>query len=220
MRTRRFCRSKLHEGPRWVSHTDFHVKVWGDAEKTWPAQLQSVCKACQRMHQREKIGIKRRGKAFEARKPRMTPEQVRARKRELYQEEKKDKARMEARRARAREVATFKRRERGVAARRFRNQQHTGEAIYVDAVPFLEWFTEWCVVTGQYDRVIQLVIDSWSKMLGREIDRDFVVKRLGDLRRGARADLAVLDLFANAMDMPDQLNVLYPLGDDTLAEVA
>lgn len=66
-RTRRFCTSNHHTGPRWLLAIEFHVKVWGDETKTWPAQLQSQCKSCQRISSRIYQGLAKRGVPYEAR---------------------------------------------------------------------------------------------------------------------------------------------------------
>jgi hypothetical protein len=57
----RLCTSPHHRGPRWCSWINFHVKKWGDIQRTWPAQLQSQCKACQRISLRI-LQAQRRGK--------------------------------------------------------------------------------------------------------------------------------------------------------------
>lgn len=125
MRTRRFCTSKLHQGPRWLLHTEFHVKKWGDIEGTWVAQLQSACKACQRIAARE-TQARRRGK--ECYKPRQYQKQTREeknrRKRERYYRQKQDPKWMHARRKSQR--AAYKKAQK---------------REYVDAAPFLEWIS-------------------------------------------------------------------------------
>jgi len=87
----RVCRAPYHAGPRWISWVEFHVKIWGDEEKTWPAQLQSWCKACQRIHLRT-VQAKARGRSepFGPRQVRMSRDEENRRRRIRYHERMQD----------------------------------------------------------------------------------------------------------------------------------
>lgn len=137
MRTRRFCRSPLHAGPRWRQHVDFWVKVWGDETKTWPAQLQSECKACQRTKQRIKAGVQRRGVPYSVRKPKQTLEERNAQKRVAYKKRMSTAAGRAKQRQDAREWQTTKRRRDGIPVREA-HRTVLGVAM-VDATALLEW---------------------------------------------------------------------------------
>ena len=148
MRTRRFCRARIHAGPRWLLHTDFHVKVWGDAEKTWPAQLQSECKACQNRRARERKAARegRDVRAVGVRGGAMSRAERLRRKRERYAEAMKDPEARALRRAQNREAAAVRRRRLGVGVAKGggyvarREARLAGEdRLYLPVGPLVEW---------------------------------------------------------------------------------
>ena len=105
---RRFCSDCKH----WRHLIDFHARERGiDGE---PTAWQSICATCQRIRCRVSAGIKRRGKPFEPRKPRMNHEQRLARARERYREYRKDPEWLELRREYERIYAEARRREQGI----------------------------------------------------------------------------------------------------------
>lgn len=145
MRTRRFCTSQLHKGPRWLCHTEFYVKVWGDESKTWPAQLQSRCIACQRIDSRIRSAEKHGRELQGIGKPRelggVGRKEILRRKRVRYQEWIEQPGNRQRRRDQQREYArewsAAKRREMGVPERGRRNKTET--RVMLDAQPLLEW---------------------------------------------------------------------------------
>lgn len=124
MRRRRLCTSPHHRGPRWISHIEFHVKLWGDPEKTWIAQYQSVCRTCTRIHNRAAVAKRKgRDKPFNPWRPRQTPEQRREAARARYARRRRDPAYMENKRAKERENAAFRRRRAGIPPRQFKRSE-------------------------------------------------------------------------------------------------
>jgi len=79
---RRLCTYPNHAGPRWLPLSYFHARE--RLEDGTPTVWQSWCTTCMRIDQRIRLGVKKRGRPYEARKPAMTPDQVRARRRERY----------------------------------------------------------------------------------------------------------------------------------------
>lgn len=137
MRQRRLCTSPLHRGPRYLSHVYFYVKVWGDIERTWPAQLQSHCMTCQRIALRT-TQARRRGKSEPFRQQtRMTREERRRRKRRSEKEYRKNPEYCEKKRRYAREWARAKRVKEGVRYRgpwkKYREEMETNERVTTES---------------------------------------------------------------------------------------
>lgn len=134
---RRFCSDCKH----WRHLVDFHVRERDlDGE---PIAWQSICKTCQRIRCRVTQGIKRRGKPFEARRPRMTHEQRLARARDRYQEYRKDPVWVELRREYERIYAEGKRREAGIPRDEKRLfKRDIGPDTYIPLTPFSLWVEE------------------------------------------------------------------------------
>lgn len=141
MRTRKLCTSPHHLGPRWLLSIEFSVKVWGDIEGTWVAQLQSECKACQRLRARRRKAIASGRDPDTARpsSPRSRSEKLVA-KRASYARLKQDPLWIAHRRRILREATAAKRREAGVAVRgpwhRYRHEQ---PPTWLNAEPLLRW---------------------------------------------------------------------------------
>lgn len=147
MRRRRLCTAKGHQGQRWRLAVDFHVKVWGDSGKTWPAQLQSECKACQNRAARIRKARKEgRDLSMVSNRGAVSREERLRRKRERYAEAMKDPEARARRRAQNREAATARRRRDGVRAvgpwHRYRDDSSSSSVVFVDAGPLLEWLGE------------------------------------------------------------------------------
>lgn len=150
IRTHRWCTSKWHVGPRWLSWTCFHVKVWGDEEKDWPAQLQSWCIGCGRIASRRRSAV-RRGVELEegwrgAPRAAMSEGERLARKRERYRVWIREPGRREARRDQQREYArewsAARRREDGVPERGRMPKSGAETRVMLDSGPLLEWVGE------------------------------------------------------------------------------
>lgn len=134
---RRFCSDCKH----WRHLVDFHARdrdVNGDVI-AW----QSICSTCQRIRCRVTAGIKRRGKPYEARRPRMSHEQRLARARERYQEFRKDPVWLELRREYERIYAEGRRRQNGVPRADARlDRRDIGPDAYIPVDPFSLWMEE------------------------------------------------------------------------------
>jgi hypothetical protein len=134
---RRFCSDCKH----WRHLIDFHARERGiDGE---PTAWQSICATCQRIRCRVSAGIKRRGKPFEPRKPRMSHEQRLARARERYREYRKDPEWLELRREYERIYAEARRREQGIPRDEARiARRHAGPDVLIPVLPFSLWLEE------------------------------------------------------------------------------
>src|SRR5881628_3070787 len=100
---------------RWRLLVDFYARRYDqDGNAVW---WQSCCMNCGLIEKRISNGIIRRGRPYEARKPPLTPEQRKARTRELYQCRRRDPQWLERRREYERIWREAKRREQGVPAR-------------------------------------------------------------------------------------------------------
>ena len=134
---RRFCSDCKH----WRLLIDFHARD-RDADGH-PTAWQSICATCQRIRCRVNAGIKRRGKPFEPRKPRMTHQQCLARARERYQEHRKDPEWLELRREYERIYAEARRREQGIPRDEARiDRRNPGPDALVPVMPFSLWLEE------------------------------------------------------------------------------
>lgn len=152
---RRICRGPDHAGPRWLLWTEFHVRKWYDEGKTRPAQLQSQCKACQRMNTRI-LSAKKRGRSepYGQRKPPLSPEEIARRRRARHAKWRKnrDPAAAERQREYNREYAAAKRREEGRpirGSRKLRRVTRDGNVVYqpdeastVDVTPAREFLKD------------------------------------------------------------------------------
>jgi hypothetical protein len=105
---RRFC----SDCGRWRLLIDFHARRRDEAGNV--IDWQTICATCQRLRTRVTQGIRRRGKPYGQRKPKPTPEQVRARARERYQERRKDPEWLASRREYERIYQEAKRRAAGI----------------------------------------------------------------------------------------------------------
>lgn len=134
---RRFCGDCKH----WRHLVDFHVRdrdVNGEAI-AW----QSICMTCQRIRCRYVAGIKRRGRPYEPRRPRLTHEQRLARARERYQEFRKNPVWLEMRREYERIYAEARRRESGIPRDEVRiARRDPGPDAYIPVEPFSLWLEE------------------------------------------------------------------------------
>lgn len=194
-RTFRICRGRDHCGPRWCLAVDFHVKVWGDSGKTWPAQLQSECKACQRKAGRERKAREegRDVSTVKSYSGRISRDERLRRKRERYAEAMKDPEARARRRAQNREAAATRRRRRGARAvgawHRYRDDSSSVELV--DAAPLLEWL--------EGGGGVQL---SWGDK--QAVDR---------ARVAGRMKVTIVDRILTALGRPDVFVVLYGGGD-------
>lgn len=190
----RICRGRDHCGPRWRLAVDFHVKVWGDSSKTWPAQLQSECKACQnrasrirkaRKEGRDLSGVSNRGG--------VSHQELLRRKRQRYAEAMKDPEARARRRAQNREAAATRRRRDGARAvgpwHRYRDDS---SVVWVDAGPLLEWL----------DGGGGVQLSSGDRQV---IDRARVA--------GGRMNVTTVDRILTALGRPDVFAVLYGDGE-------
>lgn len=196
IRTHRLCTSKWHVGARWMSWTSFHVKVWGDEEGTWPAQLQSWCMGCGRIASRRRSAVRRgveveegwRGKPRDA-GDKLGDEEIRRRKRERYrvwiQEPGNRERRAEGQREYMREWSAAARRRAGVPERGRRRNGRVGAEtrVMLDSGPLIAWmddpWEEWkgrlsdagrtALARGRVQGVMELgAIDRVCVELGRE----------------------------------------------------
>lgn len=196
-----------------MSHVEFHVKKWGDDEKTWPMQLQSECKCCQRIDGRIRLARKRgHDGPYKPRKPRMTPEQARAAKLRRYYNETPQQRRK--RQKRQREDARMKRRLAGVPQRgagtweRYAHERDGGTGqMRVPKGPFLEWFDEYVAVTGTDVDGLMLRIED---ILGMG-SQDAAKRAFYRIRyEQQNVSLFFVDAVAIAVGMPHIVNLLYP----------
>lgn len=184
-RSYRICRGPEHAGPRWVRAVDFHVKVWGDESKTWPAQLQSWCRACQNRAARERKAIKE-GRSVElvtARKGRMGVEESRRRSRERYAEMIGGDERRKRLRERSREEAAIRRRKAGIAVRGgYSVREPVQEKVRVR--PLKEWLAPlWNQLDERTVKTLD-VIDDDGTILITTVDRILTKVGRPDVFRG------------------------------------
>lgn len=125
-----------------------------------PFRWQSWCKVCQRAATRARAGIKRRGKPYKERKPGMTPEQRRARNRELHQERRKDPEWLAMRRADQRLRAADARRAAGAQQRgayKIGDDGYNHHARdFVNSEPFIEWLKGLRISTNELARAMDV----------------------------------------------------------------
>ena len=198
----RCCTYVNHQGPRWRSIIDFHVKVWADSEKTRPQVLQSWCKTCTRLHSRIRNARKRgRDEPYQMQKPGMTKaERAAARRRRHLERMANEPEYARRHREKNREAAIFMRRARGIPARNFKQPvKLVSTCIRVNPEPFLAIVEEWMTRRGM----------SW-----REFEKLAGVssRRILDWRQGGNADVFSIDRIATYMGIQDQVAVLYPTG--------
>lgn len=141
---RKLCGSKYHEGPRWLPIHYFDAQTRDiDGE---PIAFQSWCKACNRIAQRIRVGVKRTGKPYQKRRQRMSHQERLERKRQRYHELKKDPQWLARRREYQRFYAEALRRAAGVPPRtvmfenrlvEVENGKANGERL--DPQPLVDW---------------------------------------------------------------------------------
>lgn len=134
---RRFC----SDCGRWRLLIDFHARERAaDGE---PIAWQSICSTCQRIRCRHTQGLKRRGKPYEQRRPRMSHQQRLARARERYQEYRKDPEWLELRREYERIYAEGHRRQNGIPRAEVRlANRDPGRDADIPSDPFSLWMEE------------------------------------------------------------------------------
>lgn len=131
---RRFC----SVCDRWRLIIDFHARE-RDREGNVIA-WQSICKTCQRIRTRYTQGLRRRGKPYGTRQPKLSLEQQRERARELYHERKKDSQWLEQKREYERIYTEAKRREAGIPRDEERlAKRNIGPDVQVSALSFALW---------------------------------------------------------------------------------
>jgi hypothetical protein len=147
---RRFCSDCKH----WRLVIDFHARerdIEGNAI-AW----QSICATCQRMRSRHTQGIRRRGKPYEQRHDRPSPEQIRARRRERYRERMKNPEWAEQRREYERIYQEARRRANGVPRDEVRiARRDIGPDTQILAQPFALWMDK---------RVDDVYAGSWKDL--------------------------------------------------------
>lgn len=135
---------------------EFHVRERDPSGK--PFRWQSWCKSCQRKATRRRAGLKRRGKAYKARGPRLTPEQTRERQRQRYHEKKKDPEWLAMRRADQRIRAADARRAAGAQQRSPYTISTDGynhhARDFVDSAPFIAWLKEHRIAVNELARLM------------------------------------------------------------------
>lgn len=97
------------------------------------------------------------------------------------------------------------------AAKKRPQKQKTREphVRQVDPRPFLDWLEEWLIATGTSEKSLCLAV---AAIIGSTIDTP--LRRLYAWRHGGRKPTVfLLDEFAVAMGMPEQIYLLYPLDD-------
>lgn len=137
------CTAPLHHGPRWMLDIYFYRGRDG-AVASW-------CKTCIRINTRKRAGMKRRGEPFQPRKVRMTPEQRRARKRDLMREKMKDPAFRENRREEQRVRLYLKAHKAGVKQRELKRlapPPQPKRAVMYDCEPMTEKIVAYMKCTG------------------------------------------------------------------------
>lgn len=89
---RKICTGPDHKGSRWLLAVYFHVNGWTN-DQTEPYRLQSRCICCQRIINRERLGIKKRGVPYRAHVPslrKFNASEYRRQKREYYNNNKEE----------------------------------------------------------------------------------------------------------------------------------
>lgn len=133
----RICNSKVHQGPRWVPLTSFDAHKRDDDGNA--IEWQYVCKACNRIIQRHRTGMKRRGRPYQQRVAAMSPEQRAAHRRQIHAEKMQDPAYVESRREYARIWAEVQRRKQGIEPRQMKARVTPGRYQRLDAEPMALW---------------------------------------------------------------------------------
>lgn len=227
MRTRRFCTSPFHRGPRWLLHTEFHVKKWGDETKTWPAQLQSQCKCCQRQNARVAVAWKRGKKEpYQKRADHKQDHKARnARRRAKYRKQMKDPLWREERREYQRMMRAIRARQRGIPPRQFKHRDVVDPGPRVDAGPIVHAVR---VAIEQSEEIHDLDhrerfgnpkgVPRYSKRLSRTVlaeavgkDPQWVSDFLGGKRK--RITTSEADALLVAIDRPDLSALLLSVED-------
>lgn len=121
---------------RWRHIVDFQARDW---ERGVARVLLSACDVCRRRRNRELQGIRKRGRPYERRKPAMTAEEKRRRKRDAAKRMTPEQR--EHKRAMDREYKAFQRRQAGVSPRNFSNHVVDDERSYVSLKPFRLWLS-------------------------------------------------------------------------------
>lgn len=212
MRTRRLCHSPIHCGPRWLLHTEFYVKKWGDDTKTWPAQLQHHCKTCQRIHTR-KVKAKQRGHTipYQQRKPRLSHEEIKRRKRKRYHAQKKNEKWLKHRRQLANELANIKRRDAGIPARNFKKPV-TGRPNIINAEPLLRWLEPFIDAHARINQRLNRKLHSTNALGELAVEQIFTPNHWRIItmaqERGSLYDTSA-DAILSAIGYPHMFSALY-----------
>jgi hypothetical protein len=122
---------------RWLHVNEFHARR--RAPNGEPTNLQTHCKACQRAISRYNLGMKRRGKPYGKRKPKMTLEERKAHRRKIYAKRIKDPKYKEERREYERIYAEIMRRRAGVPRRNFSQTTLSGYGERLPPEPQEAW---------------------------------------------------------------------------------
>lgn len=215
----------------------FGPKVWGDADKSWVAQTQSWCEACQRVHQRKRMGLMRRGKPYEQQRRMSRQERIEARRKRHAERMRTDPEYRERRREIGREIATFIRRDRGAAVRGPYGPRRgkTTPKTKVAAEPFVAWLEWWLLTLPEVAETQSTEpTDSNWKMVRGELVRyrpthsmaeiaswgGITDRQLRRITSGEQRTISfsVVDAILTMAGYHDQVAVLYPtLKGDTSA---
>lgn len=196
MRYYRLCLAPHHSGPRWLSRIEFHVKVWGDESKTWPAQLQPWCKTCQRIRKRaHQAKMRGRDEPYKPRAPRMSREEARRRKRQRHAEMMEDPEYRQWRREYTREAAAARRRERGAEVRGRYGDASENRTLF-DAQEVLEW-----------------VDQRGYRPIARS--NETVARSMLRMEESGLVELEALDNLLLELDRPDALTLFDPIENAT-----
>lgn len=216
METRRLCTSKFHQGPRWTLAINFHVKKWGDEEKTWVAGLQSECRACQNMRARRDKAV-REGRDPNLTKPRgkISKAEKAKRKKALYDKNMKNKKFREHRRQQMREASTARRRSLGVAPRgsggwKKHKKKLQNHRVYVDATPLLDHLEPWI---ERDQSAINKSKEQEVGIGGWETERVFTTDEWKSVLRMQETKIATtksIDQLLTRIGRPDLFVILYP----------
>ena len=166
---RKFCTSCRI----WRHIFDFYVaERWDDGT---PRRFQGACRTCQRVDQRRRVGLRRRGEPYGKKKPAMDRETRNARKRELYHAMTPEQKRL--RREYNRIYAEVRRRSRGVPQRNFVNRRTVVDEEGYELVPvgpISDWMRRNYGLNGGMMRLsVEIGIDDakLAKILHRRVSR-------------------------------------------------
>jgi hypothetical protein len=184
-----------------MSRSDFyvHTRAPDGSIRLW----QSWCKGCQRRYNRRRLGIKKTGKPYRARKKPRTREEVLEARRKQHAEKMKDPEYRERRREDMRMYATLRRRRRGIPERQFKEERvYDSKVTRVPAAPFAEWFLSLNGTRPTYSEMG----DTLSNRVNRAVYGSEDSAPLEE--RTVRLD--TVDEIAVMVGMPHIIHTLYP----------